>query len=139
MSTIRHLHYIRFPDTTLQSNLELHLLKMPLTTGRVSDRMILHYSFKFHVETFLDDLSKHAAHGIYQRDILHDILSATPPLFRDDQAGLLQAAIFVKAKQNLVWLMSLTAQSNQRDNEVYDFLKTFAIQPRLVIFKLRCN
>ena len=139
MSAIRRLHYIRFPDTTLQFNLELHLFKMLLTTGRSSDRMIPHYSFKFHVETFLDDLSKHAAHGIYQRDIFYDILSVTPPLLRDDQAGLLQAAIFVKAKQNLVWLMSLTTQSNQRGNEVYDFLKTFAIQPRLVTFKLRCN
>ena len=88
---------------------------------------------------FLDDLSNHAAHGIYQRDILYDILSVTPPLFRDDQAGLLQAVIFVQAKQNLVWLMSLTAQCSQRGNEVNDFLRTFAIQPRLVIFKLRCN
>ena len=89
---------------------------------------------------FLDDLSNHEAHGVYQRDILYDILSVTPLLFRDDQAGLLQAVIFVQAKQNLVWLMSLTAQcmqsTRQRSN---DFLKTFAIQPRLVIFKLRCN
>ena len=29
---------------------------------------------------FLDDLSKHGAHGIYQKDILYDILSVTPPL-----------------------------------------------------------
>ena len=85
---------------------------------------------------FLDDLSNHAAHGIYQRDILYDILSVTPLLFRDDQAGLLQA---VQAKQNIVWLMSLTAQCSQRGYEVKDFLRTFAIQPRLVIFKLRCN
>ena len=85
---------------------------------------------------FLDDLSNHAAHGhgIYQRDILYDMLSVTPLLFRDDQA-----VIFVQAKQNLVWLMSLTAQCSQRGNEVNDFLRTFAIQPRLVIFKLRCN
>ena len=88
---------------------------------------------------FLDDLSNHEAHGVYQRDILYDILSVTPLLFRDDQAGLLQAVIFVQAKQNLVWLMSLTAQCSQRGNEVNDFLRTFAIQPRLVIFKLRCN
>ena len=86
---------------------------------------------------FLDDLSNHAAHGIYQSDILYDILSVTPPLFGDDQAGLLQAVIFVQAKQNLVWLMSLTAQCSQRGTEVNDFLRTFAIQPRLVIFKLR--
>ena len=59
---------------------------------------------------FLDDLSNRAAHAIYQRDISYDILSVTPLLFRDDQAGLLQAVIFVQAKQNLVWLMSLTAQ-----------------------------
>ena len=38
---------------------------------------------------FLNDLSSHAAHGIYQRDILYDILSVTPLLFKDDQAGLL--------------------------------------------------
>ena len=81
---------------------------------------------------FLDDLSNHAAHGIYQRDILYDILSVTPPLFRDDQ-------YIVQTKQNLVWLMSLTAQCSQRGNEVNDFLRTFAIQPRLVIFKLQCN
>ena len=88
---------------------------------------------------FLDDLSNHATHGIYQRDILYDILSVTPPLFRDDQAGLLQAFIFVQAKQDLVCLMSLTAQCSQRRKEVNVFLRTFAIQPRLVIFKLRCN
>ena len=88
---------------------------------------------------FLDDLSNHTALSIYQRDILYDILSVTPPLFRDDQAGLHQAVIFVQANQNLVWLMSLTAQCSQRGNEVNDVLRTFAIQPRLVIFKLRCN
>ena len=38
---------------------------------------------------FLDDLSKHAAHGTYQIDILYDILSATSSLFRGDRAGLL--------------------------------------------------
>ena len=64
---------------------------------------------------FLDDLSNHAAHGhgIYQRDILYDMLSVTPLLFRDDQA-----VIFVQAKQNLVWLMSLTTQCSQQGNEV---------------------
>ena len=67
---------------------------------------------------FLDDLSNHAEHAICQRDILYDILSVTPLLFRDDQAGLLQAVIFVQAKQNLVWLMSFTAQCSQRGNEV---------------------
>ena len=90
-------------------------------------------------EHFLDDRSNHTAHGIYQRDILYVILSVTPLLFRDNQAGLLQAVIFVQAEQNLVRLMSLTAQCSQRGNEVNDFLRTFAIQPRLVIFKLRCN
>ena len=57
----------------------------------------------------LDDLSNHAAHGVYQRYFIR-YFSVTPLLFRDDQAGLLQAVIFVQAKQNLVWLMSLTAQ-----------------------------
>ena len=80
---------------------------------------------------FLDDLSSHAAHGIYQRDILYDILSVTPPLFRDDQAGLLQAVIFVQTKQNLVWLMSLTAQCSQRGNEVNDFFKDFRYSTKI--------
>ena len=63
---------------------------------------------------FLDDLSNYAAHGIYQRDLLYDILSVTPLLFRDDQAGLLQAVILVQAKQNLVWLMSIESLSKRR-------------------------
>ena len=77
--------------------------------------------FNFMSRHFLDGLSNHEAYGVYQRDILYDILSVTPLLFRDDQAGLLQAVIFVQAKQNLVWLMSLTAQCSQRGNEVNDF------------------
>ena len=52
------------------------------------------------METFLDDLSNHAAHGIYQRDILYNILSVTPLLFRDDQAGLLQAVIYINTREN---------------------------------------
>ena len=65
---------------------------------------------------FLDDLSNHAAHSIYQRDILYAILSVTPPLFRDDQAGLLQAVIFVQAKQNasLAHVINSTMQSTRQ-------------------------
>ena len=65
---------------------------------------------------FLNDLSNHPAHGIYQRDILYDILSVTPLLFRDDQAGLLQAVIFVQAKQNLclAHVINSTMQSTRQ-------------------------
>ena len=75
---------------------------------------------------FFDKFVRKDNNFCYQRDILYDILNVTPPLFRDDQAGLLQAVIFVQAKQNLVWLTSLTAQCSQRGNGVNDFLRLSA-------------